>query len=114
MSAEISITVLGTLAGLCTTFAFVPQLFKIWRQGGRDLSYGMLALYWIGAILWFFYGVLMHARAVIITNFATAFVISVAIAMKILTEKRAAARATIAATVGTPVTGTEARDMKGR
>jgi hypothetical protein len=22
-----------------------PQLIKIWKQGGRDLSYGMLALY---------------------------------------------------------------------
>jgi uncharacterized protein with PQ loop repeat len=32
----------GTVGGFCTTFAYVPQVMKIWKQGGRDLSYGML------------------------------------------------------------------------
>jgi MtN3 and saliva related transmembrane protein len=82
------IVVVGTVAGLCTTFAFVPQVIKIWKQGGRDLSYGMLALYLIGAILWFIYGVLLHAQAVIITNFATAIVIAFATAMKAWTARR--------------------------
>jgi hypothetical protein len=36
----------------------------------------------IGAIRWFIYGVLLHAQAVIITNFATAIVIALAAAMK--------------------------------
>jgi MtN3 and saliva related transmembrane protein len=88
MTAESWIIVVGTVAGFCTTFAFVPQLLKIWRQGGRDLSYGMLALYLIGAILWFIYGVLLHAQAVIITNFATAIVIALATAMKAWTARR--------------------------
>ena len=39
---------LGDVAGFCTTFAFVPQLVKIYKQGGRDLSYGMLSLYLFG------------------------------------------------------------------
>jgi MtN3 and saliva related transmembrane protein len=71
MTTDSWIVVVGTVAGFCTTFAFVPQLIKIWRQGGRDLSYGMLALYLIGAILWFIYGVLLHAQAVIITKSPT-------------------------------------------
>ena len=61
MNTDSWIIFVGTVAGFCTTFAFVPQLVKIWRQGGRDLSYGMLALYLIGAVLWFIYGVLLHA-----------------------------------------------------
>lgn len=95
MTAESWIIVVGTMAGFCTTFAFVPQLIKIWRQGGRDLSYGMLALYLIGAILWFIYGVLLHAQAVIITNFATAIVIALATAMKAWTAKRDDMRAAL-------------------
>jgi MtN3 and saliva related transmembrane protein len=95
MTTDSWILVIGTVAGFCTTFAFVPQLVKIWRQGGRDLSYGMLALYLIGAVLWFIYGVLVHAQAVIITNFATAIVIALATAMNALTARRDVIRASV-------------------
>jgi MtN3 and saliva related transmembrane protein len=95
MTTDRWIIVVGTVAGFCTTFAFVPQLIKIWKQGGRDLSYGMLALYLIGAMLWFIYGVLLHAQAVIITNFATAIVIAMATAMKAWTAKRDEIRASV-------------------
>lgn len=95
MTTDSWIIVVGTVAGFCTTFAFVPQLIKIWRQGGRDLSYGMLALYLIGAILWFVYGVLLHAQAVIVTNFATAIVIALATAMKAWTARRDDVRASL-------------------
>jgi len=95
MTTDSWITVVGTVGGLCTTFAFVPQVIKIWKQGGRDLSYGMLALYLIGAILWFIYGVLLHAQAVIITNFATSIVIALATAMKAWTARRDDIRASV-------------------
>jgi len=95
MTTAAWIIVVGTVAGLCTTFAFVPQVIKIWKQGGRDLSYGMLALYLIGAILWFIYGVLLHAQAVIITNFGTAIVIAFATAMKAWTARRDDIRASV-------------------
>jgi len=95
MTADSWIIVVGTVAGFCTTFAFVPQLIKIWKQGGRDLSYGMLALYLIGAILWFIYGVLLRAQAVVVTNFATAIVIALAIAMKAWTARRDDIRASV-------------------
>ena len=98
MSTDSWIMVIGTVAGFCTTFAFVPQLIKIWRQGGRDLSYGMLALYLVGAVLWFIYGVLLHAQAVIITNFATAIVIAFATAMKAWTARRDDIRASMQVT----------------
>jgi MtN3 and saliva related transmembrane protein len=95
MTADSWIIVVGTVAGFCTTFAFVPQLIKIWKQGGRDLSYGMLALYLIGAILWFIYGVLLRAQAVVVTNFATAIVIALATAMKAWTARRDDIRASV-------------------
>jgi MtN3 and saliva related transmembrane protein len=78
----------GTAAGFCTTVSFVPQVIKIWRQGGRDLSYGMLSLYLIGVLLWFGYGLVVKAQAVIITNLATAVLIAIATGMKAYTVKR--------------------------
>jgi MtN3 and saliva related transmembrane protein len=88
MTTDTWITVAGSLGGFCTTFAFVPQVFKIWKQGGRDLSYGMLALYLVGVILWLIYGILLRAQAVIITNVATAILITIATALKAWTAKR--------------------------
>jgi MtN3 and saliva related transmembrane protein len=99
MSTETWVTVVGSLGGICTTFAFVPQLLKIWKQGGRDLSYGMLTLYLLGAILWLTYGILLRARAVIIANFATAIVIALATALKAWTARRDAAKEVILAAV---------------
>jgi hypothetical protein len=55
----------------------------------------MLALYLIGAILWFIYGVLLRAQAVVVTNFATAIVIALAAAMKAWTARRDDIRASV-------------------
>jgi MtN3 and saliva related transmembrane protein len=88
ITTETWILILGTLGGFCTTFAFVPQVIKIWKQGGRDLSYGMLGLYLFGVVLWLAYGVLLHAQAVAITNFATMILIAIATALKAWTARR--------------------------
>jgi MtN3 and saliva related transmembrane protein len=79
---------LGTAAGFCTTISFVPQIIKIWKQGGRDVSYGMLTLFLVGVLLWFVYGLVVKAQAVIITNLATAVLIAIAMGMKAYTAKR--------------------------
>lgn len=88
MTNDSWIVLLGTVGGFCTTFAYVPQVIKIWKQGGRDLSYAMLSLYLIGVCLWLAYGLMIHAQAVIITNFATAILIAIATGLKAWTAKR--------------------------
>ena len=82
------IEVLGAVAGFCTTFAFVPQLVKIYKQGGRDLSYGMLSFYLGGVLMWIGYGVLIRAQAVVITNVATATLIAAATLLKAWKERQ--------------------------
>jgi MtN3 and saliva related transmembrane protein len=72
----------GTLAAICTTTAFIPQILKIRRQGGDDLSYPMLFLYLTGILLWLAYGLLIHAAAVIWANAFTAILVGVAMVMK--------------------------------
>jgi len=88
MFAPQSIEILGAIAGFCTTFAFIPQLIKIQKQGGRDLSYGMLIFYLTGVLLWLVYGIFLHALSVILANSATSFLIVLAIFLKAWKERR--------------------------
>ncbi|HMA96196.1 MAG TPA: hypothetical protein VKP30_26095 [Polyangiaceae bacterium] len=82
MTREIATTILGTVAALCTTAAFVPQLVKLYRFGGRDLSYAMLLVYWLGVVLWLGYGVLVHATEVIAANAIGGVLVSACIVLK--------------------------------
>ena len=88
MTTENWITLTGSLGGFCTTFAFVPQVWKIWKQGGRDLSYGMLTIYLLGVLLWLTYGILLKAPEVVVTNVSTAILITIATALKAWTARR--------------------------
>jgi MtN3 and saliva related transmembrane protein len=73
---------IGSAAAVCTTGAFIPQIIKIRRQGGEDLSYPMLFVYLTGTVLWFVYGLLLHAAAVIWANGATTVLVFVALVLK--------------------------------
>ena len=84
------VAILGTLAALCTTGAFVPQIIKIHKQGGEDLSYGMLGVYLVGVLLWLAYGLELHAQAVIWANTAAAILVLIAIIMKAMHSTREA------------------------
>jgi MtN3 and saliva related transmembrane protein len=76
------VNLIGSVAAVCTTVAFVPQILKIRRQGGADLSYPMLLLYLTGIVLWLVYGLMLHAAAVIWANAATTVLVGIAILMK--------------------------------
>ena len=60
----------------------------IYKQGGRDLSYGMLSLYLFGVLLWLAYGLLIHAQAEAPTNGATAILIAAATILKAWKQRR--------------------------
>lgn len=78
---------IGTVAACCTTVAFIPQIVKVRRQGGHDLSYPMLGLYLAGIGLWLFYGIRIHASAVIWANAVTAFLVALTIVLKATTSR---------------------------
>jgi len=85
------IAVLGAVAAVFTTVAFVPQIVKTWRQGGRDLSYGMLLVFLTGVFLWMAYGLLIGSLPVLLSNVATAVLVCVNVALKWGHERRPAA-----------------------
>ena len=68
MLGEAWVGLLGGLAALCTTGAFLPQVVRTWRRGGRDLSYALLVLLLVGTGLWLAYGLLSGAPAVVAAN----------------------------------------------
>jgi MtN3 and saliva related transmembrane protein len=64
-----SANVLGFLAGMLTTIAFVPQVIKIWRsRHARDISTGTFVLFSFGVLLWLLYGIQLGALPVILAN----------------------------------------------
>ena len=79
---DFTTTVIGLVAAGCTTLSFVPQLVKIRRQGGRDLSDGMLLLYLLGLSLWLAYGIRIRAAEVIGANVVGGALVLAALVMK--------------------------------
>jgi MtN3 and saliva related transmembrane protein len=67
-----SVTILGLVAGCCTTLAYLPQVIKAWRtRSTRDISLGMFSLMACGLLLWLGYGLLLHDLPLIASNLVT-------------------------------------------
>ena len=75
---------IGLIAGLLTTTAFIPQVWKIYRtKSGKDISARMILLFTTGLVLWLIYGISLRSLPLILSN-ATTLVLALAIiALKI-------------------------------
>ena len=63
---------LGFIAALCTTCAFIPQVWQVVRT--RDvaaISLGMYVIFVLGVALWFIYGWLLGSWPIAIANAIT-------------------------------------------
>ncbi len=62
-------TIIGILAGACTTLAVIPQIIKSWRtKKVMDVSPIMFSILIFGVGLWVVYGVLKMDIPIIIFN----------------------------------------------
>jgi MtN3 and saliva related transmembrane protein len=69
---RMSIELIGYLAALLTTAAFVPQALKTLRsRDTRGISGGMYAIFAGGTALWFLYGLLLGSIPIMLANGAT-------------------------------------------
>ena len=60
------LNVIGFLAGLCSTLASVPQVYKAARSGStKDLSYPFLILVLVGNALWIVFGALSRVTMIV-------------------------------------------------
>lgn len=75
---------LGFIAGFFSMIAFVPQIYKIWKnKSAKDVSIQMFIIYAISNTLWIIYGLSLKEPAIYITNIVILFLILTQIILKI-------------------------------
>ena len=77
-------TIVGFIAGIITTAANLPQVWKTYRtKSGEGLSFRMLLALAVGLALWIIYGVMSRSLPLIVTNVVVLLLILSLIAMKL-------------------------------
>ncbi|MGD0249400.1 MAG: SemiSWEET transporter [Thermoplasmata archaeon] len=67
-----TITLIGSLAGACTTVAFLPQVIRVWRMKRADeISLTTFLVFSVGVLVWLVYGLLVASWPIIIANGVT-------------------------------------------
>ncbi|SHJ32199.1 MtN3 and saliva related transmembrane protein [Aquimarina spongiae] len=67
------VELLGLIAAILTTAAFLPQVYKTWKTKSTDsLSLSMLLIFVSGVLSWLVYGFLIDSFPIILANFVTA------------------------------------------
>jgi MtN3 and saliva related transmembrane protein len=65
--------IIGLIAAVCTTFAFVPQVMKVWKtKQTKELSLRMYSIMFLGILIWLVYGILIDSLSIILANVVTA------------------------------------------
>lgn len=63
---------IGSIAGILTTLAFVPQVIKVIKtKDTKSLSLGMYSMQIIGVFLWLLHGIVIGDMALLIANAVT-------------------------------------------
>jgi MtN3 and saliva related transmembrane protein len=75
---------LGTVAGILTTVAFVPQVWGVWKtRSTRDISLGMYLVFTTGVAFWLAYGLVLGAWPIIVANSVTLALTGTVLALKL-------------------------------
>ena len=68
--------IIGFIAAVCTTFAFLPQVIKVWKtKQTKDLSLRMYTIMFIGICLWFVYGLRINSLSIVLANIVTCILV---------------------------------------
>ena len=61
--------IIGSVAGICTSVAMLPQLLKVLREKEvENISWGMIVVLLIGVSLWVVYGIIKEEWPIILSN----------------------------------------------
>lgn len=79
-----AVEIVGSIAALITTFAWLPQILKIRRERkAGDISLGTTAALASGVFLWVVYGLAIGSMPVIMANSVSFLFIATIVGMKI-------------------------------
>lgn len=77
-------SLVGSLAAVMTTVAFIPQAWMTWKTRRADgVSLAAYSLFTAGVGMWFLYGLMLGAWPVIISNFLTLVLALFILGMKV-------------------------------
>lgn len=78
------ILIVGILAGILTTAAFLPQLIRVVKtKHTKDLSLVTFFMFSLGVFLWLIYGILLGELPIILANAFTLVFAMLIVIMKI-------------------------------
>jgi MtN3 and saliva related transmembrane protein len=87
--ALVSMNAVGSVAAVCTTASFVPQLMRVWqRKSARDISLSMFLLFSLGVACWLVYGIGIRSGPVIAANAMTLVLALAILALKVRYDRR--------------------------
>ncbi|WP_298793423.1 SemiSWEET transporter [uncultured Allomuricauda sp.] len=79
-----TVEIIGLVAATLTTVAFVPQVFKAWKnKSTKDVSLTMYLILLTGIILWLYYGFAIKSLPIIFANAITGVLVLSILVLKI-------------------------------
>ncbi len=76
--------IIGLVAATLTTAAYVPQVYKTWKEKStKDISLSMYAVLLTGVLLWLVYGIYLNSLPIILSNIVTSLLLLFMLLMKI-------------------------------
>jgi len=82
-------TLVGYVAAICTTGAFVPQVLRVWRlQSAQDISLTTFLVFSLGRVVWLVYGLLIDSLPVILANGVTLALALTIVALKLNFDRK--------------------------
>lgn len=87
--ALVSMNVVGSVAAVCTTISFLPQLMRVWqRKSARDISLIMFLLFSFGVGCWLVYGIGIGSAPIIAANTITLLLAMAILVLKLRYDRR--------------------------
>jgi MtN3 and saliva related transmembrane protein len=87
------LTMLGVAAGLCTSFSFLPQVIKAWREGDTEaISKRMYVASLLAYSLWIVHGLMIASLPVVLFNGINVVFAGTILALKLRSLRSAEAR----------------------
>jgi len=80
--------ILGLIAAILTTSAFVPQVYKAWKTKDVEaISLTMFVVMFLGVLLWLIYGFYINSLSMVIANIMSSILSLSIIILKIKHKK---------------------------
>jgi MtN3 and saliva related transmembrane protein len=83
------ITLIGSIAAVCTTAAFVPQVIRVWRlKRAEEISLSTFLVLSIGSLVWLTYGLLISSIPVVVANGVTFVLVLTIVSLKLMWDRK--------------------------